>query len=557
MGPATGLPTGDTRGWTQVAKLFPDDATDADWFGASVSLSGNTALIGAPYKPVGFSSLGSASVYVKSSGDWILQAELSPDDAGWQDEFGQSVSIDGDRFVAGAPGDDDGGDGSGSAYVFVRSGTDWLQAAKLTASDPTVGKELGSSVFIRGGTVILGAPQDHVGASWAGSAYVFVRTSSGWVQEARLTADVPRYHARFGNSVTFDEDTAVIGARGDPHAGPYSGAAYVFVRSGSGWVQQAKLTRIGAGANEGFGASVSLSGDTALIGAPGQLAAYVFSRTGTTWHQEAELMGSDSGEFEAFGSSVAVTGGRALIGSYAHSGAGPRAGAAYVFEREGTSWSETAKLVGADTDAEDRFGNSVALAGNTALIGAYFDITLPPPPPWTATEQGSAYVFELLDPPGIDFCLGDPGSGTPCPCNNDNDGTLGGAGCANGVFLSGARLVGTGVASVTNDSLVLRSVNQEPDNSGLYFQGTTDLSPGMVWGDGLRCTGGAIQRLQVRFADAAGTSSTTVPISVAGGVSAGETRYYQLWYRTIVDPPCGGGVNDFNSSNAFAITWRP
>ncbi len=560
IGPAAGLPAGEPRGWIQEAKLVLDDVMNRDWFGASVSLSGNTALIGAPNKSGATTDSGTASVYIESSGSWALQAEFHPADAGYQDEFGRAVCIDGNRAVVGAPGDDDGGDGSGFAYVFVRSGTAWVQAAKLTASDPTPGKELGSSVFIRGDTAIVGARGDHVGTSKAGSAYVFVRTSSGWTQEAKLTAADPRYYAHFGHSVALDGDTTAIGAHGDSEGGPYSGAAYVFVRSGSNWTQQAKLTRLGAAAHDNVGWSVSLSGDTALIGSlesSNAGAAYAFVRTGAAWHQEAKLMGSDSGSWERFGNSVAVAGDRALVGSYLHDGAGTYAGAAYVFEREGTSWSETVKLLGEDTETEDRFGNSVALAGDTALIGAYFDVPLPPPPPWTGTEQGSAYVFKLLGSPGLGYCFGDPGSGTPCPCSNDNDGSLPGAGCANGVFPSGAKLVGDGVASVTSDTLVLRTAYQEPNNSGLYFQGTTDLSPGMVWGDGLRCTGGAIKRLQVRFADTTGSSNTTIPISVAGAVSAGDTRHYQLWYRTTANPPCGSGVNDFNSSNGYTITWAP
>jgi len=109
---------------------------------------------------------------------------------------------------------------------------------------------------------------------------------------------------------------------------------------------------------------------------------------------------------------------------------------------------------------------------------------------------------------------------------------------------------------VTGDTLVLRTTYAEPNNSGLYFQGNSDLSPGLVWGDGLRCAGDAVKRLQVRFADASGSSNTTIPIGAAGAVNAGDTRYYQLWYRTIVDPPCGLGINDFNTSNGFRVTWQ-
>jgi len=160
--------------------------------------------------------------------------------------------------------------------------------------------------------------------------------------------------------------------------------------------------------------------------------------------------------------------------------------------------------------------------------------------------------------PGAGYCFGDLGSGTPCPCANDNDGSVPGSGCDNGVFASGAQLTGSGIASVSADSLVLSATHLEPSNSGLYFRADNDLSPGTVWGDGLRCAGGNLKRLQVRFADATGSSATTIGISAkAGNVDIGDTKYYQCWYRTIVNPLCGHGVNDFNSTNGYAVTWLP
>jgi len=116
-------------------------------------------------------------------------------------------------------------------------------------------------------------------------------------------------------------------------------------------------------------------------------------------------------------------------------------------------------------------------------------------------------------------------------------------------------MVGSGLASVGGDTLVLTCTHLEPENFGLYFQGDSDLSPGYAWGDGLRCAGPDLVRLQVRFADAAGTSSTTIGIAAkAGNVNAGDTKYYQCWYRNPLNSPCG---NEFNSSNGYAITWLP
>jgi len=177
----------------------------------------------------------------------------------------------------------------------------------------------------------------------------------------------------------------------------------------------------------------------------------------------------------------------------------------------------------------------------------------------TATIHSGPYYIDDPDP-GTGYCFGD-GSGTPCPCSNNNDGSLPGAGCDNGVFASGAKLTGSGIASLSSDTLRLSTRHLEPNNAGLYFQANNDLSPGVPWGDGLQCAGGSLKRLGVRFANSSGYSDTSglpLPISVkAGNISPGDTKRYQCWYRTTVAPPCGVGVNEFNASNGYAVTWAP
>jgi len=159
---------------------------------------------------------------------------------------------------------------------------------------------------------------------------------------------------------------------------------------------------------------------------------------------------------------------------------------------------------------------------------------------------------------GTLYCFGDPGVDTPCPCGNDNDGSVPESGCANGVFASGARLLSNGTPSLTGDQLVLSTTGLEPNQAGLYFQANNDLSPGLVWGDGLRCAGGQLKRLGVVVSDATGYSDTSgypLPIShLAGNVLAGDTKYYQCWYSNPSGSPCATG---FNSSNGYAVTWEP
>jgi hypothetical protein len=182
---------------------------------------------------------------------------------------------------------------------------------------------------------------------------------------------------------------------------------------------------------------------------------------------------------------------------------------------------------------------------------------------WVSSTDGAlllanALAYVAAGTPGTAYCFGDSGSGTPCPCNNDNDGSVPGSGCANGVFASGARLKGVGRASVSTDTLVLITTGLEPNNSGLYFQAENDLTPGQIWGDGLRCAGGQLKRLGVRLSDPTGRSDTSgypLPISVkAGNVTAGDTKRYQCWYRNLTGSPCG---SLFNSSNGYAVIWGP
>ena len=173
----------------------------------------------------------------------------------------------------------------------------------------------------------------------------------------------------------------------------------------------------------------------------------------------------------------------------------------------------------------------------------------------------STFIDGLLrldfDPIAVPYCFGD-GSGTNCPCGNDNDGTLADAGCANGQYTSGAQLTGSGVASVSADTLVLHGTNTEHNQFGLYFQADDDLSPGTVWGDGLRCAGGALKRLGTVLSDGSGYSDTTgygYTISAgAGNITAGDTKYYQLWYRNPLNSPC---ASDFNTSNGVSVDWLP
>jgi len=289
--------------------------------------------------------------------EWIAteEGQIAASDPGIGDNFGSAVAISGDTAVVGVPSDDlPAGSDAGSAYVFVRSGASWSEQQKLTASSPGFFHLFGSSVAIDGDTIAVGAPND--AGSEKGAIYVFVRSGTTWSEQQRLIASDGKANDSLGSAVAVRGDTIVAGAGGDDHTAPGTdeGSAYVFVRSGTTWSEQAKLVASDAGSEDYFGLAVALAGDTALIGASGddhvnnsndnEGSAYVFVRSGTTWGEQQKLTASDAGQYDAFGGSVAVSGDTALVGASNGDRDLMDVGSAYVFARSGTTWSEALQL---------------------------------------------------------------------------------------------------------------------------------------------------------------------------------------------------------------------
>ncbi|MBS0196292.1 MAG: hypothetical protein JSR77_05995 [Planctomycetes bacterium] len=387
--------------WTQQALLTATDGASGDGFGSSVALSGDTAVAGAPYDDVGANfDQGSAWVFSRVGSTWIgPDLKLLASDGAALDVFGYSAAVSGDTAIVGARTDDVGASvDQGSAYVFTRSGTTWTQQAQLTATGGAAGDQFGYSVALSGDTAIVGAWTDDVGANGnQGSAYIFTRSGSTWTQQAQLTATGGVGGDQFGVSVALSGDTAIVGAfNDDVGASTDQGSAFVFVRSGTTWTQQAQLIAAGGAAGDNFGVGVALSGDTAIVGAfsddvganGDQGSAFVFTRSGTTWTQQAQLTSTGGAAGDRFGYSVALSGDTAITGAFNNDvGANPNQGAAYVFVRTGITWTQQAQLTASDGAAGDQFGGGVALSGDTAIVGAYADDM------GNNTDQGSAYVF--------------------------------------------------------------------------------------------------------------------------------------------------------------------
>ena len=298
-------------------------------------------------------------------------------------KFGSSVAIDGLTAVVGARDYDN----RGAAFVFVRDGVEaetWSLQAKLQGLDTNMGNWFGSSVGVSGNTIIVGAPNANQDAS--GAAYIFERIGTTWIQQAKLIASDSTAYRLFGLTSAISVDSAAVGA-------PGGDAVYVFVRSGFAWMEQ----QIISGAS-GFGLALALNADTLLVGSPRENsntgAAYVYTRANSLWTEQAQLTAGDGVAGDQFGAAVALDGNHAAVGAPGYQNA---MGAVYAFTQADALWSVPEKLTLASGAAGDHFGNSISISANRMVIGAYLrDVARTSGGVTTTyTDEGSAYAYGL------------------------------------------------------------------------------------------------------------------------------------------------------------------
>jgi hypothetical protein len=286
---------------------------------------------------------------------------------GGLDGFGSSVAVSGNIAVIGAPSSS-----PGAAYVFVFSGGSWSEQQKLTASDAASNDAFGVSVAVSGSTLVVGASGQN---SNRGAAYVFVQNGSSWSQQQKLTASDGVAGDGFGYSVSISGNKVLVGAS---EKNTNTGAAYVFVSSNGTWSQQQVLNSSNSISGDVFGVAVSISGNIALVGASehnhGQGAAYTFTTNGTVWMLQQELTASDGAAGAFFGQAVSLSGATAVIGASQSA----MHGEAYIFSENQDVWSQQLVLVASDASNNAGFGNSVSISGKVALVGA---------------QNGAAYIF--------------------------------------------------------------------------------------------------------------------------------------------------------------------
>jgi hypothetical protein len=312
--------------WAQQQKLTASDGVAGDDFGCSVSIDGEYVIVGARYAS---SNFGSAYIFKRTGTAWAQQQKLTASDGAAWDYFGHSVSINGEYAVIGAFQDDS----KGSAYIFKRSITTWTQQQKITAADGEVNDEFGTSVSIDGDYALFGALHDDDNGDSSGSSYVFKREGTTWIQQQKLTASDGTTSDRFGVSVSINDEYILIGMSRDDSN---KGSAYVFKRSSTVWTEQQKLTASDGAAGDIFGYSVSIDGKYALIGAAAddddKGSAYVFKRSDTTWDEEKKLTASDGELNDEFGFSVSIYETYAIVGARNDDDKGQNSGALYLYK---------------------------------------------------------------------------------------------------------------------------------------------------------------------------------------------------------------------------------
>jgi hypothetical protein len=506
--------------WTQQAIIPNPDPSTSDSFGNAVGISGdgNTAIVGAyADDPDNVINAGSAYIFTRSGGSWSQLTTLLASDKAASDYFGQAVAIsyDGNTVVVGAQGDDNVATDQGSAYIYMRSDTNWIQA-KIVASDAAQTDYFGYSVGISGdgNTVIVGALLNDDTWSDSGSAYIFIRFGNSWTQQAKLVASDPAANDQFGNAVAISSDgnTVIVGAYADTVTYTNQGSAYIFTRSGSSWSEY-KIQNPDPAQGDYFARSVAISGDgnTVIVGAesddPGNVinagSAYIFTRSGSSWSQQAQLVASDAAQYERFGYRVSLSGDgtTALVGAPFDNVPPADAGSAYIFTYSGDSWTQQQKLTASDLEYNARFGFSVAISANgtTALVGS------PNKNVSGSAYAGSAYIFAnpgnslqvstsittegtILSFTGQHMCFpdGPMGQGQIVSANKNKYITL------NGPLTTGARAINSSeslpvvcLSNVANDKNVFGVVDRHEQGGTTRVQesGIGKVSQEKEWGD--------------------------------------------------------------------------
>lgn len=539
---------------TETQKLFPTSPEDIDAFGWCVDIVGDVAAVGAigeddacPSDPLNCNS-GVVYAYERQGDTWVESGRLTAGDAASGDQFGQDLSVWGNRIVVGAHQK-----GPGAAYVFVNNGSGWVEEQKLVGSDSLPTYHFGHSVSIVGDTILVGVMRDKHAGNDSGSAFRFEFDGTSWVETAKLTASNAQAFSRFGRAIASTEDWAMVGAPFMDQIGVDSGAVYTFPRDDNGtpanplddlWPEAQILTGSDTDDGDLFGRSLAIEGNTMVVAAAlaevngvATGAAYVFEFQSATndWVQVQKIFADDGDPDDQFGMSVEFDGDRMLIGARGDDDGDSNAGAIYLFERAPGSvgaWVQTAKIIATDPTSGASMGDEMAVSlwGKTAFIGSRFSTTM-------GDLVGEAYVYDLEADIGSSYCT--------VTANSTGQISL--------VTANGSPLVAA-------NNLTLNAIQLPPNRFGYFLsstaQGFFPLAGGSL---GNLCLNGSVGRYTSSLFNtgAAGTAAQVVDPSAIPNASAtpsmampGESYSFQAWHRDVV-----GGIPASNFTEPVEVTF--
>jgi hypothetical protein len=383
----------------ETGKHIPDPGQANEWFGKTLAMTEDRAVIAAYHSQPG----GSAFAYHWSGRGWEQEAELRAPDEGFGDSFGRGVDVRGTLAVVGAPDHDGTAERSGAAYVFERVAGEWTFVQKLLAADGDDVDQFGWSAAIAGDSIVVGARGDGQAGLNAGAIYIFQHDGSRWLQTQKLfeTNATWAEGGSLGYCMASTEDRVVVGAPWHNGNGGNHGAALVFRELGGAWALEQRIYAPDSGQPETFGLSVDMSDRHVIVGAPARVvqsrgqtgAAFLYQWNGSRWSIQQGLLAADSAIDDHFGYSVALDGALALAGAY---GNNDGFGSAHLFQLVGETWLEVLTLMQSDAQDPDPlgappwFGQALALAGDRALIGAPHDDNP------NGGDAGATYAFSGL-----------------------------------------------------------------------------------------------------------------------------------------------------------------
>jgi hypothetical protein len=378
--------------------ILADDGKTGDSFGYDVAIDGNTALVGAFKADIdGVTDVGAAYVYVLGDNGWKKQAKLVANPAFADDTLGGKVALKNNVAMLGVMLRDNKGKDSGAVVSFEREANVWKQRQIFTAPDAKPGDAFGQSIALTKNYLVIGAPRNDVLGDDAGAAYIYKRENDTWRYRTKITANDGVAGDLFGISVAIDGNTILVGADLHDEKAVNAGAVYVYVLEENKWKQEAKLMASDGGKTDIFGVRVALSENTALISArrddTEELgvdagSAYIFVRDGSAWTQQVKLTSPDGQADDRFGRGVALSSDIAIISAMNHDANGSNTGALYVYEKGFSGWRYTSKFVAKSSMPDDKFGWNVGLSNDVAIIAT-------PNHDAKGQESGAVFIQDL------------------------------------------------------------------------------------------------------------------------------------------------------------------